>query len=395
VSVVLPTRHEAGTIGAFLARTLRALEGIPAEVVVVDDSDRDDTAGVLLRLRERLGLGEALVVRHRPAGSVPERTLGTAVVDGLRAARGAYVCVLDGDGQHPPEAIPALLAAARRDGADYVGASRSLPGGGAAGLDARLRKLVSRGLAWVARAAFAGTPVRRLTDPPSGLFLFRRGLVAGVDLRPVGRKISLEVLVRSGARRPAEVPYAFAPRAGGDSKATVAQGLPVLRHLVSVRLRCQMRLWGLGPLGRPGVRRALCFGAVGTSGLAVNTGTVLALAALGFDGLSWPLWLASELSVLWNYHLHRRLTWRDRPGGTWWAYNLNAGLTGLVGIAVTRGLGQQAHAPLWLASLGGVAAGGVLSYLLADAVVFGRLARRRARPGPAGAGAAAPAGLAA
>jgi putative flippase GtrA len=136
-------------------------------------------------------------------------------------------------------------------------------------------------------------------------------------------------------------------------------------------------------LGYPAVRRALCFGAVGASGLAVNTGTVLALAALGFDGLSWPLWVASELSVLWNYQLHRRLTWRDRPGGTWWAYNLNAGLTGLVGIAVTRGLGQQVHAPLWLASPGGIAAGGVLSYLLAAAVVFGRLARRRARHGPA------------
>src|SRR5262245_10141351 len=145
VSVGLPPRHEADTIEAFLARLLRALEGIPAEVVVVDDSDRDDTAGVLLRLRERLGLGEALVVRHRPAGSVPERTLGTAVVEGVRAARGTYVCVLDGDGQHPPEAIPELLAAARRTGADYVGASRYLPGGSAAGLDGRLRKAVSRG----------------------------------------------------------------------------------------------------------------------------------------------------------------------------------------------------------------------------------------------------------
>src|SRR5262249_62105506 len=107
--------------------------GTPAEVVVVDDSDRDDTPGVLRRLREELG--DVLVVRHRPAGSVPERTLGTAVVEGIRAARGAYVCVLDGDGQHPPEAIPELLAAARRTGADYVGASRYLPRGTAARLD--------------------------------------------------------------------------------------------------------------------------------------------------------------------------------------------------------------------------------------------------------------------
>ena len=377
VSVVLPTRHEAGTIGGFLARTLRALEGIPAEVVVVDDSDRDDTPGVLLRLREELGLEDVLVVRHRPAGSVPERTLGTAVVEGIRAARGEYVCVLDGDGQHPPEAIPALLATARRTGADYVGASRYLPGGSAAGLDGPLRKAVSRGLGWVARAAFAGTPVRRLTDPLSGFFLFRRDLVAGVDLRPVGWKISLEVLVRGGARRPAEVPYAFAPRAGGDSKATVAQGLLVLRHVLTLLL------------GLAGVRRGLCFGAVGASGVAVNTGTLLALAALGFDGLSWPLWLASELAILWNYHLHRRFTWRDRPGGSWWAYHLVAGLAALVAIAVTTGLAQPAHAPLWLASLGGIAIGAAVNFVLSDAVVFGRLARRRAGPTPQPAPAAA------
>ena len=345
VSVVLPTRHEAGTIGPFLARTLRALVGIPAEVVVVDDSDRDDTAGVLLRLREELGLGEALVVRHRPSGSVPERTLGTAVVDGVRAARGAYVCVLDADGQHPPEVIPALLAAARRTGADYVGASRYLPGGSAAGLDGRLREAVSRGLGWVARVAFAGTPVRRLTDPLSGFFLFRRGLVAGVDLRPVGWKISLEVLVRTGARRLAEVPYAFAPRAGGESKATVAQGLLVLRHVLTLllwllgRSVSSGRLWGLG---RPGVRRALRLGAVGASGAAVSAGTLPGPAALGFDGPSWPLWLATELTGPWNYRLRRRRTWRDRPGGGWWAYHAAAGLAGLEAIAATTGLARLA-----------------------------------------------------
>jgi hypothetical protein len=102
-----------------------------------------------------------------------------------------------------------------------------------------------------------------------------------------------------------------APAVGGG-EATVAQGLLVLGHVLTL---LRGRLAGLGRLGRPGVRRGLCFGAVGASGLAVNTGTVLALAALGFDGLSWPLWLASELSVLWNYHLHRRLTWRDRLSG--------------------------------------------------------------------------------
>ena len=75
-----------------------------------------------------------------------------------------------------------------------------------------------------------------MTDPLTGFFLFRRQIVAGVDLQPIGWKISLEVLVRGAVRRPVEVPYTFARRADGDSKATISQGLLVLRHFVVLLL---------------------------------------------------------------------------------------------------------------------------------------------------------------
>src|SRR5581483_6410129 len=133
LTVVMPTRHEADTIESVILRTFDALRGIPGEVVVVDDSDRDNTVEILEGLRRRIG--PALVVRHRPRGSVPDRTLGTAVVEGIRLARGEYVCVMDADGQHPPESIPLMLRMAVDGGADYVGASRYLPGGSADGLD--------------------------------------------------------------------------------------------------------------------------------------------------------------------------------------------------------------------------------------------------------------------
>ena len=86
---------------------------------MVDDSDRDNTVEVLKHLQE--DLGKQLVILHRPRGSVSQRTLGTAVVTGIRAAAGQFVCVMDADGQHPPEVIPAMIDAARRTGADYVG----------------------------------------------------------------------------------------------------------------------------------------------------------------------------------------------------------------------------------------------------------------------------------
>jgi dolichol-phosphate mannosyltransferase len=232
VSLVIPTRHEARTIAGFIERTVRALGAVPAEIIVVDDSDLDNTLKVLREARERIG--DRLVALHRARGSVPERTLGTAVVTGIRVARGEFICVLDADGQHPPEAIPTMLQVARDTGADYVGGSRYAPGGSAEGLEGAARRAISRGLALLTRLAFSPTPIRTLSDPLTGFFVFRREIVEGVDLVPVGWKISLEVLVRSGVRRLAEVPYVFARRAGGDSKATLWQGVLVLRHILAL-----------------------------------------------------------------------------------------------------------------------------------------------------------------
>jgi cellulose synthase/poly-beta-1,6-N-acetylglucosamine synthase-like glycosyltransferase len=43
LSVVIPTRHEAASIEPFLDRVLGTLQGIPTEMIVVDDSDHDHT----------------------------------------------------------------------------------------------------------------------------------------------------------------------------------------------------------------------------------------------------------------------------------------------------------------------------------------------------------------
>jgi len=299
LSVVIPTRHEAATIGGFLHRVCDAVRDVPTEIVVVDDSDADGTPDVLQQLQLELGR-DRLTVLHRPRGSVAERTLGTAVVTGIHLARGVYICVMDADGQHPPEAIPGMLAAAQQRNAQYVGGSRYMPGGSPKGLNGFSRKAISLGLALITRLSFLLTPIRNLTDPLSGFFLFHRTLVDGVALQPLGWKISLEIIVRSRVRRVAEVPYTFAPRAYGDSKATFQQGLLVLHHILVLLLSLA------------GVQRFLTFGLVGLSGVAVNTGTLLLLQAAGFDALGWPIWAATELAIVWNYFLNRRITWRDR-----------------------------------------------------------------------------------
>jgi dolichol-phosphate mannosyltransferase len=141
--------------------------------------------------------------------------------------------VIDGDGQHPPDVLPDLVAA-MGDGADVAVASRHLPGGGVSGWSAA-RRLLSRGAQALGLLLLPGT-VGRVTDPMSGYFVVRRDVVAGADLDPVGYKILIEVLARGEVERVVESPYTFLERAEGESKVNVRHYLGYLRHLMRLRI---------------------------------------------------------------------------------------------------------------------------------------------------------------
>ncbi len=291
LSVVLPTRNEADNLEPLLERLRAALKDVDFELVFVDDSD-DQTAQ---RLSQEAGADPHMQVIHR----VPELRQGglsTAVVLGLHQARGQLVCVMDADLQHPPETIPAMLQA-ERDGADLVVASRYLPGGSRAGLATGTRQLISRAANLLVRTVFF--EARASTDPLAGFFLCRASLLRGVEFRPIGFKILLELLVCSGPSRVTDVPLRFQARSAGASKASFAQGLLFLKHIWSL-------VWDV-----PGSARVWKYAAVGSSGL------LLFLLVLEFCGnqLGWPAlaaWsVAFVLSVGWNFSWNLRLTFAD------------------------------------------------------------------------------------
>jgi hypothetical protein len=61
--VVIPTRHEAASIEPFLDRVLGTLQGIPTEMIVVDDSDHDHMEDLYGNSKATFGQG-ILVLRH-------------------------------------------------------------------------------------------------------------------------------------------------------------------------------------------------------------------------------------------------------------------------------------------------------------------------------------------
>ena len=229
VSVVVPTRNEAGNIEPLVDRVLAAADG-PVEILFVDDSD-DDTPVVV----------EALAVRHpnvrllHRAGEQRWGGLSGAVVDGMEVVNGQVAVVIDGDLQHPPEEIPALAAAAIRSGGLAI-ASRRVPGGTDADGLSPARRWLSLAATRLVRLAFPRR-VGRTTDPLSGFFAVRLDLIDQSRLHPDGFKILLELLATHPELASADVPYRFSGREHGASKASVAQASRFLGHFIDLRLR--------------------------------------------------------------------------------------------------------------------------------------------------------------
>jgi dolichol-phosphate mannosyltransferase len=112
LSVVVPVFNERDNIVPLSEEIVAALRGAhDFEIVYVDDASRDDSLQVLRETRARIP--ELRVVRH-----LSQSGQSTAVRNGVKAARGAWVATLDGDGQNDPADIPKLLAARARAGAE-------------------------------------------------------------------------------------------------------------------------------------------------------------------------------------------------------------------------------------------------------------------------------------
>jgi dolichol-phosphate mannosyltransferase len=219
-SIVIPTFHERENLQRLLPALFTVLHraGRAAEVIVVDDDSRDGTE----ELCRRLSVDHPLRLYIRRG----ERGLATAVVRGLQLARGNVLVAMDADFSHPPEAVPALVAAAESPECDLAIGSRYVAGGAVDPSWSWFRRVNSRAATLLARG------LTNASDPMAGFFAMRRATLARARaLRPLGYKILLELVVRCNCRRVVEIPITFQDRMRGESKLSLAQQWLYVRHL--------------------------------------------------------------------------------------------------------------------------------------------------------------------
>jgi len=359
VSVIVPTYNEVENVSVLVQRILTVMPD--AEIIVVDDASPDGTAA---RAREFAEWHPVKVVERKG-----ERGLSTAVLRGLDEAQSDICIVMDADLSHPPEAIPALVKAVA-EGAEVAVGSRYMAGGQIGGWPL-LRRLTSQVGTLLAR------PLTNVCDPLAGFFCLRRSLLRGVELKPRGFKILLEILARTQVDKVVEVPIRFADRGTGMSKFSRKEQREYLAQLWS--LYTELNAWPL---------RLAKFLVTEMSGLAVNLGVLATMVELlrrnAYGEAAVAAWL---VAMTWNYTLNRLWTFRARTLPVLGSY-LRYGLGVLAGLGVQLGVMHTLlRVHYVLAATLGIMTGTLFNYAASELWAFAkqRGSRRREviRPGRA------------
>jgi glycosyltransferase involved in cell wall biosynthesis len=178
IAAVIPAYQAAPSVGAVVQGALRVLP----EVLVVDDGSTDATA-------EEARRAGARVVSH-PQNLGKGIALATAFTD-LFGRGFDGVVTLDADGQHLPEEIPRLLAAAA-EGGDLVLGIRDHLFGEMSTVRRLSNRLSSRAISFA-----AGQPI---CDIQTGFRFYSRRLVEAVGFPEARFEAESAVVVRAARR---------------------------------------------------------------------------------------------------------------------------------------------------------------------------------------------------
>jgi len=218
-SVVVPVYDEAEAIEELYRRIVAVMDGLgkPYEMIFVDDGSNDATPRILKRLVEADGRVTCIELR-RNFGQTP------ALAAGFDHAAGEIVVAMDGDLQHAPEDIPAMLKPLE-EGYDLVSGWRQKRVD-----NFWLRRLPSAAANWMMKK-LSGVDIH---DFGTTFKAYRRDLLQHIRLYGELHRF-IPALASAVGARIGEVPIQNIVRPKGKSKYGLGRTVRVMMDLVTVR----------------------------------------------------------------------------------------------------------------------------------------------------------------
>jgi dolichol-phosphate mannosyltransferase len=221
VSIIIPTYNEREGIEDVIKDifTVLSMSGIDGEIIIVDDDSPDKTWEFCEGLKSKYNLQ---VIRR-----IGKRGLASAVIDGFASAKGGILGVMDADGSHDPHILPDMIKSLSANECQLAVGSRYIPGGGTQDWPL-VRRFISL------TAVYMGRFLTSLNDVTSGYCLFRKEILDGVTLDPVGWKIVLEIVIKGNYEKLLEFPFIFKDREKGQSKLSKNAVMNYIQHLMKL-----------------------------------------------------------------------------------------------------------------------------------------------------------------
>jgi dolichol-phosphate mannosyltransferase len=359
VSIIVPTYQESANIPILFEHVKVALDGLPWEMIVVDDDSPDGTSNVAFALA-------AKDRRLRCLRRVNRSGLAGAVIEGWMASSADFVAVIDGDLQHDESVLRVMHQILAKGTGNLVIGTRLKKEGGS--LSPARQRLSDMG-AWFFRR-IGGAPI---ADPMSGFFMIRREIVSRLAprLSPDGFKILVDVVLSAGGTlKIVEVPYGFRKRNAGESKLTSLVAIDFLGLVVHHATA------GVLPI------RFVLFAMIGAIGLVVHIAALSAVVEW-FNMLSFDAGqlIATVLAMASNFILNNEITYRAYryrgPGLIlgFAAFALGCSVGAIANIDVASWL-YNAHQTWWVAGLAGALLSVVWNYAVSTNLIW-RPGRRR------------------
>lgn len=363
LSVIVPTYNEFANIEPLVAAVRDVLGDLPWEMIVVDDDSGDGTSDEVLRIAR-------IEPRLRCLRRVGRRGLSSAVTEGVLAANGDVIAVIDADFQHDEAKLPVMYRRLIDEKADLVIGTRYAGAGGVGDWGETRARMSS-----IANRLSRRLVGYRTTDPVSGFFLVRRDVFVSAlyGLSQQGYKILIDIL--TSATRPLKVieePYIFRRRAHGESKISMM----VLAEFAFLLIDKVTRGW-IPP-------RFVLFAGVGGVGVVVHLCALFLGRRAGLDFLDAQV-AATFTAMVFNYVVNNQFTYSDRRLAGWkfWRglvlFVLICSIGALANVGVAELAIQRTHS--WTgAGILGALMGAVFNFGVASSLVWGQHRRRRTQP---------------